>query len=73
MCTFIFRYTDGSEHEFNNINRVEYVRSSTIVVNSNELLTHRFPTKCDLHLFSETSNFTVSGIDLVWIEVAKEC
>lgn len=72
MCTFVFRYSDGSEHDFEHIKRVEYVRSNNIVVNEQSLLTHCFPTKYDLHLFSDDSNFTVSGKDLVWIEVRKE-
>lgn len=73
MCTFIFQYEGNVTNHFENINKVSYVRGgSNVVVDNQSLLTHAFPIGYDLHLFSDTSNFTVSGKNLVYIEVRKE-
>lgn len=72
MCTFIFCYENGDQHTFEHIKRVEYVRTNHITVSEQELLTHSFPTKYDLHLFADDSNFTVSGSNLTYIKVKLE-
>ena len=73
MCGFIFHYANNAEHPFEHIKSVKYSRDgSSTTVDEKELLTHSFPTGIDLHLFSDTSNFTVSGKNLVYIEVRKE-
>lgn len=73
MCGFIFRYEDGNEYPFEHIKSVKYTRAGSIVtVDEQALLTHSFPTGYDLHLFSDKSNFTVNGKNLVYIEVSKE-
>lgn len=72
MCTFIFRYASGEQHTFEHIKRVEYVRASHVTVNEQELLTHNFPTKFDLHLFADNSNFTVNCSNLMYLEVKGE-
>ena len=73
MCTFIFQYENNVENHFENINKVSYIRNGSVVtVDESNLLTHAFPTGYDLNLFSKTSNFTVSGKNLVYIEGRKE-
>jgi len=72
MCTFHFRYTSGDTHVFEHITKAEFMRSNLVTVTEKDLLSFRFPTGYDLHLFSETNNFTVSGKDLTYIEVKKE-
>ncbi len=73
MCSFIFHYENNTEHPFEHIKRITYSRAgSRVTVDEKDLLTHSFPTGTDLHLFSDTSNFTVSGKNLVYIEVRKE-
>lgn len=73
MCSFIFLFENNAEHPFEHIKRVTYSRAACgVAVDEKDLLTHSFPTGTDLHLFSDTSNFTVSGKNLVYIEVRKE-
>ncbi len=73
MCGFIFHYENNVKHPFEHIRSVKYYRGvSCTIVDEAELLIHSFPTGIDLHLFSDTSNFTVSGKNLVYIEVIKE-
>ncbi len=73
MCGFIFHYENNAEHPFEHIISVKYSHAgSSVTVEEKELLTHSFPTGIDLHLFSATSNFTISGKNLVYIEVRKE-
>lgn len=72
MCTFIFCYENGVKNSFEHITRVEYVRANNVIVSEQELLSHRFPTKHDLHLYSANSNFTVSGNNISYIEVKEE-
>jgi len=73
MCTFTFCYRDGTEISFENITNVRYFNGEkNIEVSENELLTHCFPTKCTLHLFTNGFNRSVSGKFLSYIEVQKE-
>ena len=73
MCSFIFYYENNAEHPFEHIKRVTYSRAgSSVTVDEKDMLTHSFPIGTDLHLFSDTSNFTVSGKNLICIEVRKE-
>lgn len=72
MCTFIFCYTDGSKCNFQHIKKAMYIKSEIVTVDEQNLLTHRFPMNCDLHLFCDNSNFTVSGHNLLYIEINKE-
>lgn len=73
MCTFIFQYENNVTNHFENIKKVSYTRGGAgVTIGEKDLLTHTFPTGYDLHLFSDTSNFTVSGKNLVYIEVRKE-
>lgn len=71
MFTFKFTYQDGSNNYFENIKEVQYVRSTNITVAGDNIQKHLFPTGIDLHLFSETMNVTVSGKNLLFIEVKK--
>ena len=73
MCSFIFHYENNVEHLFEHIKIVKYAYAgSGITVNEKELLSYSFPTGIDLHLFSDNSNFTVNGKNLIYIEVKKE-
>ncbi len=73
MCTFVFYYENNVTHQFERINNVRYSCGGiSSTVDEKELLTHSFPTGTDLHLFSDDSNFTVSGKNLVYIEIKKE-
>lgn len=72
MCKFFIQYSNGSVATFSHITKATYVKSTEITVEEKDLLTHLFPCERTLHLFSNDSNFTVAGKDIVWIEARKE-
>lgn len=73
MYSFIFHYENNSEHLFKHIKSAKYSHhGSSVTVNEQDLLNHSFPTGIDLHLFSDTSNFAISGKNLIYMEVKKE-
>lgn len=43
-----------------------------IVLEGDAILTHTFPTDMDLHFYSATGNYTVSGDIIGTIEIEKE-
>ena len=73
MCTFVFCYNNGIKNTFEHIISAKYsLGDGDIVVDENDLLTHGFHTGHDLRLFSNSANFTVSGNNLLYIEIQKE-
>ncbi len=72
MYTFDFTYQDGSNKYFEHIKEVQYVRNANVTVDEKDIQNHLFPTGYDLHLFSDDLNVTVSGKNLLYIEVKKE-
>ncbi|MDE5696750.1 MAG: hypothetical protein K2I96_04945 [Lachnospiraceae bacterium] len=72
MYTFDFTYQDGSNKYFEHIKEVQYVRNANVTVYEKDIQKHLFPTGYDLHLFSDDLNVTVSGKNLLYIEVKKE-
>lgn len=73
MCTFTFCYKDGKQNVFENIVRVQYTQAGfSNEIEEKELLTYCFPTNATYHLFSDSTNYTVSGKDLSYIEVQEE-
>ena len=73
MCSFTIAYTDGTKLNFEHITRVDYTRAgqSTSITAENMLSCH-YPIGCTLHLFSENSNYSVSGNGLLYIEAKSE-
>lgn len=70
MCTFIFRYTNGTEDAYELIKEARYVhQNESVTVPEDKLLGHCFPLEHTLWLKGEESSFTVSGTDLRSIEV----
>lgn len=43
-----------------------------VVVNGEEILTHRFPLDCTLRLYSSTGNYVVSSDIIGTLEIEKE-
>lgn len=43
-----------------------------VILEGDAILTHNFPTNMDLHLYSSTGNYTVSGDIIGTIEIEKE-
>ncbi len=72
MFTFDFTHQDGSNKYFEHIKEVQYVRDTIVTVSEKDIQKHLFPTGYDLHLFSDDLNITVSGKNLLYIEVKKE-
>lgn len=72
MYTFNFTYQDGQNKYFEHINEVKYYIRSDYMVSGDDILKYRFPIGPTLHLFSDSSNISVSGNNLLYIEVKKE-
>lgn len=72
MFTFRFTYKDGVCKFFEHIKEVRYNRNTLFIISDGDILKHLFPIGYDLHLFSDGNNVTVSGKELLYIEVEKE-
>lgn len=72
MYTFSFTYSDKRVAKFDHINEVQYSYFEDTVVKGDDILHHQFPLNCNLHLYSEKTNHTVSSTNLTSITVTKE-
>lgn len=57
------------EH-INKITYLDYINDVTVC--DEEILTHRFPLSCTLHLYSSTGNYVVSSDIIGTLEIEKE-
>lgn len=71
MFNFEFVYKDKSKLCAENIVKVTYINFDDVVVENEEILTHAFPVSCDLHLYSEERNYTISSNGLVSINISR--
>lgn len=71
MFDFHFVYADGTIYDVANINKVVFPTSSglTTITNDN-ILSAQFPLKT-MYLYGPGTNFTVSGDNLIIIDVLK--
>lgn len=73
MYTFRFFYGTVGTIEINHVTKVEYHSTTKLeIVNGNQILETRFPIGKELYLYGEGFSDTVSGKDLVHIEITKE-
>jgi hypothetical protein len=73
MFTFTIYRPDGGKSLFENVDRVEYINHGLVeVLTGNDILTHRYHTNCDLHLYTADTSFAISKDVISIIEVKKE-
>lgn len=62
LFSFVFEFADKSSFSMENVLKVEYMDTlgEDIVVEGDQLLSHKYPTGKTLHLYSENMTYTVS-------------
>lgn len=72
MVDVYFRYTNGNEVLCNNIESIEVATASGYKkISGDELLNYKFGYYDFIHLYSETSNYSVLGRDLLYCQITK--
>lgn len=62
MYSFTFHYENDTSRLFQHIVKAQYYLGSKLIsVSDDELSSHCFPLKSELHIFSESANYSVSG------------
>ncbi len=72
MFDFRFEYFDSNIYDVSDVTSIAYqTGSGTKLVSGDDILTTRLPLDT-IHLFSESGCYTVSGTNLMAIEVTKQ-
>lgn len=75
MFDFHFVYSTGITYDVQNVNKIIIAKPSSanqgsVEIEGDEILSARIPLK-SMCLYSDDGNFTVSGTDLIIIDVKK--
>ncbi len=72
MFDFHFVYTDGNTYDINNVYKIAIQTSSNLKeLTGDDILSAKLPLKT-MWLYSANGNFTVSGANLMVIDVVKQ-